>query len=111
MSTHPYKDSRLPVAERVSDLLGRMTLQEKIAQMYSHWLILSAQGEHRMREDTFAQRTTSDAFKEMLKAGMGTDHAAAWHPSCRCAGRGARSQRAAEVSRRRNPSRHPGNVS
>ena len=71
MTTHPYKDSRLPVAERVSDLLGRMTLQEKIAQMYSHWLILSAEGEHRMREDTFAQRTTSDAFKEMLKAGMG----------------------------------------
>lgn len=71
MAQYPYKDSQLPVAERVSDLLGRMTLPEKIAQMYSHWLILSADGEHRMREDTFAQRTTSDAFKEMLKAGMG----------------------------------------
>ena len=56
MATYPYKDSRLPVAERVSDLLGRMTLTEKIAQMYSHWLILSADGEHRMREDVFSQR-------------------------------------------------------
>ena len=71
MVTYPYKDSRLPVTERVVDLLGRMTLTEKIAQMYSHWLILSANGEHRMREDVFAQRTTSEAFKEMLKAGMG----------------------------------------
>jgi beta-xylosidase len=71
MATYPYKDSRLPVAERVSDLLERMTLTEKIAQMYSHWLVLSTDGEHRMREDAFAQRTTSEAFKEMLKAGMG----------------------------------------
>ena len=48
-----------------------MTLTEKIAQMYSHWLILSADGEHRMREDVFSQRMTGEAFKEMLKAGMG----------------------------------------
>ena len=71
MATYPYKDSQLPVAERVADLLGRMTLTEKIAQMYSHWLILSADGEHRMREDVFSQRTSGEAFKEMLKAGMG----------------------------------------
>jgi beta-xylosidase len=71
MARYPYKDSRLPIEERVSDLLGRMTLTEKIGQMYSHWLILSADGEHRMREDAFSQRTTGEAFKEMLKAGMG----------------------------------------
>jgi beta-xylosidase len=71
MAISPYKDSRLPVAERVSDLLSRMTLPEKIAQMYSHWLILSADGEHRMREDSFAQKTTIDNLKEMLRAGMG----------------------------------------
>ena len=29
----PYKDPRLPVAQRVDDLLGRMTLAEKIGQM------------------------------------------------------------------------------
>jgi len=31
--TSPYKDPALPVAERVSDLLGRMTLNEKVGQM------------------------------------------------------------------------------
>ena len=40
MPNYPYKDPQLSTAERVSDLLGRMTLAEKIAQMYSHWLIL-----------------------------------------------------------------------
>ena len=30
--SQPYKDSRLPVDIRVDDLLGRMTLEEKIAQ-------------------------------------------------------------------------------
>lgn len=29
----PYKNSNLPVEERVNDLIGRMTLEEKIAQM------------------------------------------------------------------------------
>lgn len=32
-----YKDANLPVEERVGDLMGRMTLQEKIAQMYCVW--------------------------------------------------------------------------
>lgn len=44
MSTHdaqdevrhaaPYRDPRLPVAERVADLLGRMTLEEKAGQLF-----------------------------------------------------------------------------
>src|SRR3954451_7154620 len=29
----PYQDSSLPVAERVADLVGRMTLEEKVGQM------------------------------------------------------------------------------
>src|SRR3974390_1455610 len=36
-ATAPYKDSSLPVEERVKDLLGRMTLEEKVAQMESTW--------------------------------------------------------------------------
>jgi hypothetical protein len=66
-----YKDPQFPTAERVSDLLGRMTLAEKIAQMYSHWLILSPDGNHRIRTDTFAQGATTDDLKEKLKLGMG----------------------------------------
>src|SRR5271166_6482091 len=33
----PYKNPSLPVDERVKDLLGRMTLEEKVAQMQSTW--------------------------------------------------------------------------
>ena len=31
--THPYKDASLPVAQRVEDLLSRMTLEEKVGQL------------------------------------------------------------------------------
>ena len=33
----PYKDPALPVAKRVKDLLSRMTLEEKAAQMMCVW--------------------------------------------------------------------------
>ncbi len=33
----PYRNASLPVAERVADLLARMTLEEKIAQITSMW--------------------------------------------------------------------------
>ncbi|MGA7392167.1 MAG: glycoside hydrolase family 3 N-terminal domain-containing protein, partial [Terrimicrobiaceae bacterium] len=71
MATHPYKDPKLSIAKRVSDLLGRMTLAEKIAQMYSHWLILSPDGNHKIRTDAFCQAATTDDLKEMLKLGVG----------------------------------------
>ncbi len=35
--TVAYKDDQLPVEERVSDLLKRMTLKEKVAQMQCVW--------------------------------------------------------------------------
>jgi beta-glucosidase-like glycosyl hydrolase len=71
MATYPYKNSQLSITERVSDLLGRMTLAEKIAQMYSHWLILSPDGNHRIRTDAFAQAATTEDLKEKLKLGVG----------------------------------------
>ena len=33
-----YRNNTLPISGRVSDLLGQMTLDEKLAQLYSHWL-------------------------------------------------------------------------
>ena len=37
-SDEVWRDPRRGVAERVADLLGRMTLAEKIAQLYGVWL-------------------------------------------------------------------------
>ena len=34
----PYKDPKLSIDDRVKDLLGRMTLEEKIAQMMCVWM-------------------------------------------------------------------------
>ena len=34
--TPPYRDPALPIDQRVTDLLGRMTLEEKVAQMSMH---------------------------------------------------------------------------
>ena len=33
----PYLDPKLPVEQRIADLLSRMTLEEKVAQMESAW--------------------------------------------------------------------------
>src|SRR5438094_9360841 len=33
----PYQDSKLPVEQRVADLISRMTLEEKIAQLEGAW--------------------------------------------------------------------------
>jgi len=71
MPTYPYQDPQLSITQRVSDLLGRMTLSEKIAQMYSYWLILSADGNHRIRTDPFCQTATTDNIKEMIRLGIG----------------------------------------
>ena len=36
-SKYPYQDASLPVEERVHDLLGRMTVDEKIQQLDMYW--------------------------------------------------------------------------
>jgi beta-glucosidase len=46
-----YKDTSAPLSDRVQDLLSQMTLPEKLAQMHSLWLVLSADGEHKLRPD------------------------------------------------------------
>jgi beta-glucosidase len=33
----PYRDARVPVEQRLADLLGRMTLDEKIQQLQGSW--------------------------------------------------------------------------
>jgi beta-xylosidase len=38
MTTAPWRDPALPAATRVDDLLSRMTLEEKTAQLYGVWV-------------------------------------------------------------------------
>ncbi|HEY0818182.1 MAG TPA: glycoside hydrolase family 3 N-terminal domain-containing protein [Rhizobacter sp.] len=74
--THPttpaYLDPSQPIAARVSDLLGRMTLEEKIAQMHAFWLLLSEDGQHEVRPgEAFLGRSDPDEVQRRLKMGVG----------------------------------------
>ncbi|MFJ5776697.1 glycoside hydrolase family 3 N-terminal domain-containing protein [Streptomyces sp. NPDC093094] len=45
MTTAPWRDRALPAADRVADLLSRMTLREKTAQLYGVWVGAGADGD------------------------------------------------------------------
>ena len=47
-----YEDARADIEDRVSDLLGQMTLEEKVGQMTNISLMAVAQGDFWMRRDT-----------------------------------------------------------
>lgn len=69
-----YKDANRPVQARVADLLGRMTPEEKFAQMHAYWLVLSEEGHHQERSDMsdeFAGVSKQAALNERLKIGVG----------------------------------------
>lgn len=66
-----YRNADADVAARVADLLARMTLEEKIAQLHAAWLKLSPDGEHQWRVADFAQRTTDIAIPDLLQHGLG----------------------------------------
>ena len=67
----PYQESSRSVAERVSDLVPRMTFEEKAAQMHALWLILSEDGQHRPRQDDFTGGTDPAVVKKALGHGLG----------------------------------------
>ena len=46
----PYEDARLPVEDRVADLLARMTIEEKVGLMFQPWTRMN-------RDGTIARRT------------------------------------------------------
>ncbi|MGP3594155.1 glycoside hydrolase family 3 N-terminal domain-containing protein [Vagococcus sp. WN89Y] len=69
-----YQDANRPAAERVADLLARMTPEEKFAQMHALWLVLAEDGAHRERSDLsdeFSGAGAQAALKEQLMLGIG----------------------------------------
>jgi beta-glucosidase len=63
----PYKDPRLPVDQRVADLLGRMTLEEKIAQTESMWV----REQFKSLADDKGTFSPDQKTQELLKLGLG----------------------------------------
>lgn len=71
-SPAPYKDPAQPIEARVRDLLERMSLDEKIAQMHAFWLILSEDGQHHVRPSVgFIDGTDQPSFQRRLANGVG----------------------------------------
>ncbi|WP_322047275.1 glycoside hydrolase family 3 N-terminal domain-containing protein [Paraburkholderia sp. J67] len=66
-----YRRADAPLTDRVDDLLGRMTLDEKIAQLHAVWLKLRANGHHAWRTEDFAQRDTDVPLDTLLRHGLG----------------------------------------
>ncbi|MBK9616613.1 MAG: glycoside hydrolase family 3 C-terminal domain-containing protein [Uliginosibacterium sp.] len=66
-----YKDSSRSIETRVADLLAKMSIEEKIAQMHAFWLILSEDGEHQPRYDSFTGSTDASALRQRMANGLG----------------------------------------
>jgi beta-glucosidase-like glycosyl hydrolase len=66
-----YRCADAPTEERVADLLGRMTLDEKIGQLHAVWLKLRADGNHESRGEDFAQRDANVPVETLLRHGLG----------------------------------------
>jgi beta-glucosidase len=63
----PYRDARLPVDQRVADLLGRMTIEEKIAQTESIWV----RDQYKSLADEKGNFAPDQKTQELLKLGLG----------------------------------------
>jgi len=66
-----WRDPTRPAEERVADLLGRMTLEEKIAQLGSVWMGASGDGDGvaPMQDQFFTH--DQPPFEELIKNGLG----------------------------------------
>lgn len=74
----PYKDAHLPIVERVEDLLGRMTLKEKVGQLNQRmygWDAYRKNGEHFELTDAFREEV---AFGDGMGALYGLFRADPW---------------------------------
>ena len=67
----PYQDASLPLAQRVEDLLGRMTLEEKVGQMNMPCVYEGGLGETMAAKTEAVQKFTTGAYVKGLGPGGG----------------------------------------
>ncbi|CAM5697480.1 beta-xylosidase/alpha-l-arabinosidase [Streptomyces aurantiogriseus] len=72
MTTAPWRDPALPAAARVDDLLSRMTLEEKTAQLYGVWVGAATDGDGVAPHQHDMTTGFSDAeLAELITRGLG----------------------------------------
>ncbi|MFF5482565.1 glycoside hydrolase family 3 N-terminal domain-containing protein [Streptomyces sp. NPDC012935] len=73
MTTAPWRDPALPAAARVDDLLSRMTLEEKTAQLYGVWVGAATDGAARTEGVAPHQHdmTADYDWAELITHGLG----------------------------------------
>jgi beta-xylosidase len=66
-----WRDPDRPVEERVADLLSRMTLEERVAQLYGVWL--GADGQVAPHQDAFEEelKDAEQEWRRLIRAGLG----------------------------------------
>jgi beta-xylosidase len=69
MTTAPWRDPALPAASRVDDLLSRMTLEEKTAQLYGVWVGAATDGDG--VAPLQSEMTTDYDWDELITHGLG----------------------------------------
>ncbi|MDN0195171.1 glycoside hydrolase family 3 N-terminal domain-containing protein [Streptomyces sp. S.PNR 29] len=69
MTTAPWRDAALPAADRVDDLLSRMTLEEKTAQLYGVWVGADTEGDG--VAPLQSEMTTDYDWDELITHGLG----------------------------------------
>lgn len=63
-AAEPYRDAELPIDQRVADLLSRMTLEEKVAQLQAVWI-------KRQTLETESGEFAEENAREVLGLGIG----------------------------------------
>lgn len=69
MTTAPWRDPALPAAARVDDLLSRMTLEEKTAQLYGVWVGAATDGDG--VAPLQSEMTADYDWEELITHGLG----------------------------------------
>jgi beta-glucosidase len=92
----PYEDPRLPVEERVDDLIEQMTLEEKAALLFQQGLVVPEDGAVGDEPDAISQVATGSLLRELglthfnIYWGPGPSALAEWHNRMQEAGEGTR---------------------